>query len=159
MTKVEDAPVTEQPFNALQFARDLERLRADLEHEANPYMPIEHQSAASAALLIVINELTAGTDHTTAVSRATAAYKDIRGRQREHEHSTRAQQERDEAELAAEEAVTQKVACPYCGAEVGLRCVGTGRSGGIRKKSHADRFRLARGLNDKAPDPTAGDVR
>lgn len=145
----QDDRVTQEPLNALHFARDLERLRADLEHEASEYMPIEQQNPAAAGLLIVINELTAGTDHATAVARAMAAYDRIRGQQRENDQAVRAQQERAEAELAAEEEVTRKVACPYCGAEASLSCVGTGRSGGIRKKSHADRFRLARQLTDR----------
>ncbi|MFE2262558.1 zinc finger domain-containing protein [Streptomyces griseosporeus] len=153
--------MTQEPFNALQFARDLEKLRADLEHAANEYMPIEHQSASAAGFLIVINELTAGTDPTTAVARAMAAYNRVRTEQQDHERATREQQERDEAELAAEEEITRKVACPYCDAQAGLSCVGTGRSGGIRKKSHADRIRLARRLNDghAAAEPEGGGVR
>ncbi|MDX3026734.1 zinc finger domain-containing protein [Streptomyces scabiei] len=140
--------MTQEPFNALQFARDLANLRADLDHAANEYIPIEHQSAAAAGFLIVINELTAGTNSTTAVERAMTAYNRVRSQQQEQEREARERQERTEAELEAEEQITRKVACPYCGAEASLSCVGTGRSGGIRKKSHADRIRLARGLND-----------
>ncbi|MCX4816664.1 hypothetical protein OG601_39385 [Streptomyces sp. NBC_01239] len=151
--------MTEQPFNALQFARDLERLRADLEHAANEYQPIEHQSPAAAGFLTVINELTAGIDYTTAVARAMASHSAIREKQREHNAAVRTQEELDQAALDAEEAVTRKVACPYCGAEAGLSCVGAGRSGGLKKKSHADRFRLARSLNDRTtPDSATGDV-
>jgi hypothetical protein len=142
--------VPEEPFNALQFANDLAHFRALLEHAANEYHPIEHQDPAAAALLVVINELTANTDPTTAVARAMTTYNRVRGDQREHEHAVDAQRKQEAAELAAEEEITRKVACPTCGAEAGLSCVGTGRSGGIRKKSHADRVRLARGLNEGA---------
>jgi hypothetical protein len=141
-------------LNALQFANDLAHFRAHLEHAANEYHPIEHQDPAAAALLVVINELTANTDPTTAVARAMTTYNRVRGQQREHEDSLDSQRKLQAAELAAEEEITRKVACPTCGAEASLSCVGTGRSGGIRKKSHADRIRLARSLNEGAA-PTA----
>lgn len=54
--------MTDEPFNALRFAADLASVRADLEHAAQPYQPIEHQDAAAAGFLTVIRELTAGTD-------------------------------------------------------------------------------------------------
>lgn len=152
--------MTQEPFNALQFAHDLARLRENLAHAANEYLPIDHQDAAAVGFLVVINELTAGTDPTTAVARAMAAHNRVEGKRREHEHAVRAQQEREEMELAAEEEITRKVACPYCGAEASLSCVGTGRGGGIRKKSHADRIRLARQLNEGTrPETEAGGVR
>ncbi|MFJ1653499.1 hypothetical protein ACIOC2_19340 [Streptomyces sp. NPDC088337] len=135
-------------MNMLKFARDLACLQDDLVHAANEYVPIEHQDPAAVGFLTVINELTAGTDPTTAVARAMAVYNRVREQQRDHDHAVRAQQEREAAELAAEEEITRKVACPFCGAEAGLSCVGTGRSGGLRRKSHADRMRLARSLND-----------
>ncbi|MFC8520796.1 hypothetical protein [Streptomyces sp. NPDC057257] len=138
----------EEPLNVLQFANDLAGFRADLEHAANEYLPIEHQDPAAAALLVVINALTANTEPTTAVARAMTTYNRIRGQQKEHEHAVEAQRKREAAELAVEEEITRKVACPTCGAEAGLSCVGTGRSGGLRKKSHADRVRLARSLNE-----------
>ncbi|MGW1961809.1 zinc finger domain-containing protein [Streptomyces sp. NPDC001935] len=132
----------------LKFARDLEGLRFDLDQASNEYLPIEHRNPAALGLLIVINELTAGTEATAAVARAMTAYNRVRGEQKQHEKSVDEQKARQEAELAADEEITRKVACPTCGAEAGLGCVGTGRSGGYRKKSHADRFRLARSLND-----------
>ncbi|MFF0139688.1 hypothetical protein ACFYRN_24945 [Streptomyces sp. NPDC005227] len=132
----------------LQFARDLEGLRENLDHASNEYMPIEHRDPAARGFLVVINELTAGTEPTVAVARAMAAYDRIRAERKEYDRSVNAQKEQRDAELAAEEEITRKVACPTCGAEAGLSCVGTGRSGGYRRKSHVDRVRLARSLND-----------
>ncbi|WP_228916864.1 hypothetical protein [Streptomyces sp. DH20] len=140
--------MTDASFNALRFAADLARVRADLEHAAQPYQPIEHQSAAAAGFLTVIRELTAGTEPTAAVARAIDVYIGIETRQKEHEEATDARRRQDEQELEAEEEITRKVECPFCGAAAGMRCRGTGASGGLRKKSHADRYRLARGLND-----------
>lgn len=74
--------MTDEPFNSLRFAADLASVRADLEHAAQPYQPIEHQDAAAAGFLTVIRELTAGTDPTTAVARAMDAYTGIRTRQK-----------------------------------------------------------------------------
>ncbi|MET9815312.1 hypothetical protein [Streptomyces sp. NPDC006355] len=140
--------MTDEPINALRFADDLARVRADLEHAAQPYQPIEHQDAAAAGFLTVIRELTAGTDPTTAVARALDAYTGVRTRQKEHEEATEARRRQEEQDLEAEEEITRKVECPFCGAAAGMRCRGTGASGGLKKKSHADRYRLARGLND-----------
>ncbi|MEU3899755.1 hypothetical protein [Streptomyces sp. NPDC045251] len=140
--------MTQEPTNPLKFARDLAQLQQHLGHAANPYLPIEHQDPAAAGFLVVINDLTAGTAPTAAVARAMEMYNRVSGQQREHEKAVQARKEREEAELAAEEEITRKVACPTCGAEAGLSCVGTGRGGGIRKKSHADRNRIARSLLD-----------
>ena len=138
--------MTDEPFNALRFAADLARVRASLEHAAQPYQPIENQNAAAAGFLIVIRELTGGTDPTTAVARAVNAYMDVENRQKEHHEATEARRRQEENDLEAEEEITRKVECPYCGVAPGLRCRGTGASGGRKKKSHADRYRLARGL-------------
>jgi transcription elongation factor Elf1 len=140
--------MTDEPLNALRFAADLARVRADLEHAAQPYQPIEHQDAAAAGFLTVIQELTAGTDSTTAVARALDAYTAVRTRQKEHEEATDARRRQEEQDLKAEEEITRKVECPFCGSAAGMRCRGTGASGGLKKKSHSDRYRLARGLND-----------
>lgn len=138
--------MTDEPVNALRFAAQLARVQADLEHAAQPYQPIEHQSAAAAGFLIVIRELTNGTDPTTAVARALDVYSNIDTRQRAHLEATEARRREDEKELEAEEEITRKVHCPTCGSEAGLKCRGTGASGGLKKKSHVARFRLARSL-------------
>lgn len=140
--------MADEPLNGLRFAADLARVREDLEHAAQPHQPLEHQSAAAAGFLTVITELTDGTEPTTAVARALAVYIDIDGRQNEHQAAAEKQRLQDEQDLEAEEAITRKVECPYCGAAPGAKCRGTGASGGLRKKSHADRHRLARGLTD-----------
>ncbi|MFD7793619.1 hypothetical protein [Streptomyces sp. NPDC059759] len=144
----------------LQFAKDLEGLLENLDHASNEYVPIEHRDPAARGFLVVINELTAGTEPTVAVARAMAAYNQVRGERKDYDRSAIAQKEQRDAEVAAEEEITRKVACPTCGAEAGLSCVGTGRSGGYRRKSHADRARLARSLNDgSAPvESEASDV-
>jgi len=144
--------MTDESFNALRFAAELASVRADLEHAAQEYQPIEHQDAAAAGFLTVIQELTAGTEPTTAVARAVAAYTNVKTRQQEQEKATDARRRQEEEELAAEEEITRKAECPTCGSAAGLKCRGTGASGGLKKKSHAARFRLARGLND-APGP------
>ncbi|MEU0459192.1 hypothetical protein ABZ322_41010 [Streptomyces sp. NPDC006129] len=144
--------MTDEPFNALRFADNLAWVRAELEHAAQPYQPIEHQDAAAAGFLTVIRELTAGTDPTAAVARALEAYTGVRTRQKEHEEATEARRRQDEQDLEAEEAITRKVECPFCGAAAGMKCRGTGASGGLKKKSHADRYRLARGLNDASTE-------
>jgi hypothetical protein len=138
--------MTDEPLNALRFAADLARVRADLEHAAQPYQPIENQNAAAAGFLVVIRELTGGTDPTTAVARAVNAYLDVETRQKEHHEATEARRRQEEKDLEAEEEITRKVECPFCGVAAGLKCRGTGASGGLKKKSHADRYRLARGL-------------
>lgn len=140
--------VSQQPFNALQFARDLANVRAHLEHASSPDHPIEHQDPSAAGFLTVINELTAGTDPTTAVARAIESYKIVDQRKREHGEAEEVRRRREEAELDAEEEVTRKVECPTCGAVAGMKCRGIGASGGLKKKSHRDRFRLARQLTD-----------
>jgi hypothetical protein len=152
--------MTPAPFNALSFARDLALLRENLEHASNEFLPIEHQDPASAALLLLIDHLTSGADTTTAVVKATETYNRIRGQQRAHEKAVQAQRDQEAAQLEADEEISRRVACPTCGAEASLSCVGTGRSGGIRKKSHADRMRLARSLNDGTPRnaSAAGDL-
>jgi hypothetical protein len=143
-----DDVMTDEPFNALRFAADLASVRADLEHAAQPYQPIEHQDAAAAGFLTVIRELTAGTNPTTAVARAMDAYTGIRTRQKEHAEATEARRRQEEKDLEAEEETTRKSECPTCGVTAGLKCRGTGASGGLKKKSHAARYRLARGLDD-----------
>lgn len=140
--------MTDEPFNSLRFAADLASVRADPEHAAQPYQPIEHQDAAAAGFLTVIRELTAGTDPTTAVARAMDAYTGIRTRQKEHEEATEERRRQEEKDLEAEEEITRKVECPTCGMAIGLKCRGTGASGGLKKKSHVARYRLARGLDD-----------
>ncbi|MGI5286612.1 zinc finger domain-containing protein [Nonomuraea polychroma] len=61
-------------------------------------------------------------------------------------------QKRDAAHqrLMAEEEITRKVECPYCGAvpQLGCRTVGPRRA--LRAESHRDRYRLARGLEPEA---------
>ncbi|MFD4343428.1 hypothetical protein ACFWQ6_00850 [Streptomyces coelicoflavus] len=141
--------MTEPSTNGLQFAHDLARLREHLEHAGNEYLPIEHQSAAAAGFLKVINELTAGTDPTAAVARAMASYFRVDEAQRAHTAAVEARRQREEQDLEAEEETTRKVECPDCGATAGLRCKGTGASGGLKKKSHRARFRLARQLTDQ----------
>ncbi|MGW4102079.1 zinc finger domain-containing protein [Streptomyces sp. NPDC004976] len=143
MTAMTDAPV-----NLFQFADDIARLKADLEHAANEYHPLEHQDPAALGFLTVIRELTSGTDPVIAVAKAMEAYNDLESRKREHEEATEARRRQEEQELAVEEEVTRKVTCPICGSEAGMKCRGTGASGGLKKKSHADRSRLARGLGD-----------
>lgn len=139
--------MTDEPFNALRFHADLRRVEAALEHAALPY-PIEHQSAAAAGFLTVIRELTAGTESTAAVARALDVYIDIDTRQKEHQEATEDRRRHEEKELEAEEEITRKVECPTCGVAASLKCRGMGASGGLKKKSHAARYRLARGLND-----------
>ncbi|WP_432169074.1 zinc finger domain-containing protein [Streptomyces sp. 1222.5] len=142
--------MTEESFNALKFARDLAGLQADLEDATNEWVPVDQQNPAASGLLTVINELTAGTEPTTAVARAVDAYNTVRRRMREHENATDARRRQEQEELEAEEAITRKVQCPFCGVEAGLKCRGTGASGGLKNRSHRDRFRLARQLNDGA---------
>lgn len=140
--------MTDAPVDALRFAAQLARVQADLEHAAQPYQPLENQSAAAAGFLTVIRELTNGTDPTTAVARALNVYSDLDTRQKAHLDAVEARRLEDEKELEAEEEITRKVVCPTCGSEAGLKCRGTGASGGLKKKSHRDRYRLARGLQD-----------
>jgi len=138
--------MTDAPVNPLRFAADLAYLKEDLAHAAQSYQPIEHQDPASLGFLTVIQELTSGTDPTLAVAKAMEAYNDLKRQKREHEEAVEGRRRQDEQALAAEEEITRKVACPTCGSEAGMKCRGTGASGGLKKKSHADRYRLARGL-------------
>ncbi len=78
-----------------------------------------------------------------------ATYFRVDEAQRAHVAATEARRQREEQEVEAEEEITRKVECPDCGAVVGLRCKGTGASGGLKKKSHRARFRLARQLTDQ----------
>ncbi|MBQ1096318.1 hypothetical protein KBY55_09500 [Streptomyces sp. b94] len=138
--------MTDAPVNPFRFADDIARLKADLEHAANEYHPIEHQDPAALGFLTVIHELTSGTDPVIAVSKAMGAYNGLKGRKREHEEAVETRRRQEDQELAAEEEITRKVACTTCGSEAGMRCRGMGASGGLKKKSHADRYRLARSL-------------
>lgn len=140
--------MTDESFNVLRFHADLSRMQTELEDASNPYLPIEHQDASAAGFLTVIRELTTGTEATAAVARAMDVYNDISKRQKEHEEAAENRRRRDEQDLEAEEQVTRKVECPFCGVAPGLKCRGTGASGGLKKKSHADRYRLARSLTD-----------
>ena len=126
--------MTDEPFNALRFAADLARVRASLEHAAQPYQPIENQHAAAAGFLIVIRELTGGTDPTTAVARAVNAYMDVENRQKEHHEATEARRRQEENDLEAEEEITRKVECPYCGKRF------TRKTNSTRLNPHKDRW-------------------
>lgn len=140
--------MTDTPFNALTFAADLEQLKASLDHSCHEYLPIEQRDPASLGFLTVISELTAGTDPTAAVTKAMNAYRDLKDQRRKHDESVDARRRQDEQDLEVEEEITRKVECPHCGSAAGLKCVGKGASGGLRKKSHRPRYNLARSLND-----------
>ncbi|MFD6790783.1 hypothetical protein [Streptomyces anthocyanicus] len=145
--------MTDAPVNSLRFAADLACLKADLAHAAQEHQPIEHQDPAALGFLTVIDELTSGTDPTIAVAKAMEAYSGLKCRPRENEEATDARRRQEDQDLAAAEEITRKVVCPTCGSEARMRCRGTGASGGLKKKSHADRYRLARGLG---PDGSKG---
>ncbi|MFF1300240.1 MULTISPECIES: hypothetical protein [unclassified Streptomyces] len=87
-----------------------------------------------------------------AIAKAMFAHDRLYENKREHYESSEEQRRITEEEISAEEEVTKKVECPFCGALVGMNCRGTGAGGGLRKRSHRDRFRLARSLNDAPPE-------
>lgn len=138
----------EEPVNPLQFARDVARLRERLEPWTCEYLPIEEQSASKTGFLVLLNELTNGTEPVTAVVKAMRAHDRVYENKHDHFEAVGKQRMSEAAELAAEEEITRKVECPYCGVSAGMKCRGTGASGGLKNKSHRDRYRLARSLND-----------
>ncbi|MGP3737582.1 zinc finger domain-containing protein (plasmid) [Streptomyces sp. GDS52] len=101
----------------------------------------------------MIHELASGTDSTIAVAKAMDAYNGLKGRKRENEEATERQRCQDDQYLAADEEITRKVSCPTCGSEARMKCRGTGVSGGLKKKSHTDRYQLTRSLG---PDDSKG---
>jgi hypothetical protein len=150
-----DTPVPDA-VNTLQFARDLARLEARLADAAGEWLPLEQQSPAAAGFLVLLHELTEGTDPVPAIAKAMRAHDRVYENKREHHEASEEQRRIIEEEVAAEEEVTKKVECPFCGASAGMNCRGTGAGGGLRKRSHRDRFRLARSLNDAPSEPGGG---
>ena len=139
--------------DVLGFARDLADLRSYLDWLHNyedrsqePYGP------AVTALEALLQALEAGHGSVDSIRYALIAWREADKRQRDSEEKRRGWREADSERLAAEEAITRQVECPYCGSQPGASCRSTGESRQVQAYSHRGRFRLARSLNDGPPD-------
>lgn len=124
-------------------------LEGDLEHAAYAYgLNGEERSAKATAFLALLRALTNGQEPVPAIAEAIRVYNAITDAKLEdretREKLARASRER----AAADEEITRKVECPYCGAapQTSYRVMSPNRA--VRTCSHADRYRLARSLND-----------
>ncbi|MFJ4365087.1 hypothetical protein ACIP4S_13140 [Streptomyces chartreusis] len=147
--------MTQEPINTLQFARDLSRLEDHLRwlSSGGGNGERDESSALADALLTLIEQLTNGREATPAIAAAIRVLDDKRTENRDRFESRQAALQAYSERRRAEEEVTQKVECPYCGAGPSDTCRSTGSNGAYaRSESHKARFRLARSLNDGVGD-------
>ncbi|SBT89393.1 hypothetical protein GA0115233_100940 [Streptomyces sp. DI166] len=138
------------PINMLQFSRDLAHLEEVLTQAAYSIGPNGFErSAKAASYLTLLRALTDGAEPVPAIAEALRVYKEVR-QQKYEIWASRAELEKERHErLMAEEEITRKVECPYCGAAPQTSCRSVGSSRSVRTESHRGRYRLARGLDDK----------
>ncbi|WAZ20188.1 hypothetical protein STRCI_001287 [Streptomyces cinnabarinus] len=107
----------------------------------------------AAALQALLQGLTDGLDSIAAITDAMRAHDERVERNRAADEVRMDRWREAQERKMAEEEVTRKVECPYCGASPGTSCRTAPPARAVRTGSHRDRCRLARGLNEGAAEP------
>ncbi|MER5213678.1 hypothetical protein ABT063_24680 [Streptomyces sp. NPDC002838] len=147
--------MADRSINVLAFGRELARFEGHLEYvRSHADERWEPAAEICAAFLALLRALSDGSEPVAAIAEAIRVHD-------EHVHKSALVRERhfarsrEESERRmAEEEVSRKVECPFCGAAAGSSCRTTGAASSARS-SHRDRFRLARSLNDGAREATS----
>ena len=137
------------PAETLAFARQLAEFEEHLDwfgRTATIFGPDGEESDLAAWCRSVITDLTAGTDPVTAIANAIAAWRTAEQERSRQQDKHAAAMQADYERRMAEEGISLKVQCPFCGEPPGSSCRTTGGARVRRTDSHRDRWRLARGL-------------
>jgi hypothetical protein len=146
--------MTEAAADPFGLARDLASLRAYAEHGTMFGRGDQASEACveiSKALLALLDALAEGHSAVSAIREARRALTESIREHREFDASLAAFQRANHERREREEAITQRIACPFCGAAAGSACRTVGPNRAVRSDSHRDRYRLARSINDTTP--------
>lgn len=146
--------MTDQPINPLTLARDLGKFRDHLAwvKDCGPYSYDDPGSEVAEAFLVLLDALAAGQEQLIAIATAIRAHDEATSRNQERRQVARQREAEDYQRRMAEEEITRKVECPYCGAAPQASCRTVGPTRSVRTDSHRDRYRLARRLNEEPSD-------